>query len=132
MQRNLTITFLKNSFRIKSIRIKTFKDFRFPLKYFFWGRNQNGDHLLHHVTSIICEINSNGECAKDTEYFFEIKRDKRFPLNAVIIGNEGKDSLGTYCNSLGAIEFYEDIISIVKNRPNNPTYNLIMFMVFQD
>ena len=63
--------------------------------------------------------------------FFEIKREKRFPLNAVIIGNDGIDSYGTYCNSLRAIEFYGDISSFNDIRSNIPAYNFIIFMAYQ-
>ena len=110
---------------------KTYKDFRFPLGYFFWGRTKNGDYLIHHETSKICETNSVGDCAKDTEYFFVIKKENKFPLNAVIIGNEGKDSVGTYSNTLGAIQFYSDTNTDLKNRAEPLTYNLIIFILFQ-
>lgn len=100
------------NFKIKSIiqiiQIQTYQQIRFPLKYNIYGVNHHGDtFLMHHQIQPVCtKLDSNKDCGENTIYTMNIPFNNQLPITSIIISNDGQDSKGTYCNSIGSIEFF--------------------------
>ena len=106
---NLSFHFQK-PFLLKGFSIFMCRGFRFPKLWKLEAKYQNNKYETVYESSpaqSLCPfLDKDNNCGQGTEtsYFVEPSNGKL--VDTIVISNRGPDTIGTYCLSLGAIEFF--------------------------
>ena len=118
----------KKPFILRHFRMMMCPDFRFPRVWKMETKYKTSELKTIYKSSsdsLLCPVNENGDCSEYTETYYTLESSNIDKVDTIKISNVGEDTRGTYCFTLGAIEFYGSLIF-----PTHTTTFIINFLPF--
>ena len=119
----------KKPFILRHFRMMMCPDFRFPRVWKMETKYKTSELKTIYessLDSLLCSVNEVGDCKEYTETYYTLEKQNIGKIDTVKLSNVGKDTAGTYCFSLGAIEFYGSFIFLTQT--NKCVFNFLPFV----